>query len=56
MAVMVLVALTGLALVGAGLSRGHLLAVIAGAFLLADSLVLYVVFGPVVQTLRAVFP
>lgn len=53
MSVVALFAIVGLLLVGTGLSRGNAIALIIGGVLLADSMALYVIFGPATQFARA---
>lgn len=55
MTVVLLFALAGLLLLGGGFSRGNSLAAVAGAFLLADAMVLYIIFGPAAAFARTLF-
>ncbi|MHB8621369.1 MAG: hypothetical protein ACYDAG_17700 [Chloroflexota bacterium] len=55
MMVAVLLALAGLVLIGLGVSRGQPVALIVGAVLLADSLLMYALFGPVLGLMHTLF-
>ena len=55
MSIVVLLALAGLILLGAGFTRGNGVALVLGAVLLADAMALYVIFGPAAQAARSIF-